>query len=49
MTEHIIAIQKIFAKHQITIPKEVRESFRFKEGDMLLFIEKDGDLILRKQ
>ena len=41
-------MSKVTYKFQITIPKRVRERFNLKEGDMLVFIEEDGKLIVVK-
>ncbi|MCD6241258.1 AbrB/MazE/SpoVT family DNA-binding domain-containing protein [Candidatus Bathyarchaeota archaeon] len=41
-------MSKITYKFQVTIPKRVREKFNFNEGDMLVFIEENGKLILMK-
>ena len=41
-----IAITKISSKGQIVIPKEMRGGL--KEGDKLLIIQKDGNLIVKK-
>ena len=35
-------------RFQITIPKIVRDTFDFKEGDLVLFVEEDGKLTLTK-
>ena len=44
----LLGISKITYKFQVTIPKRVREKFNFNEGDMLVFIEENGKLILMK-
>jgi len=48
----IIASTKITRQFQITLPKPVRETFGFKQGDQLFFIieedEKGKKLILMK-
>jgi len=49
MTKRVIlGLSKITYKFQVTIPKRVRERFGFKEGDILVFIEEDGKLIIVK-
>ncbi len=35
-------------KFQVTIPKRVREDFKFKEGDILVFLREDGRLTVRR-
>lgn len=39
---------KITSKGQICIPKEMREEVNFKEGERLLVIAKDHEIILKK-
>lgn len=35
---------------RIVIPKEIRKTFKIKEGDLLeIFTDKDGEIILKKQ
>jgi AbrB family looped-hinge helix DNA binding protein len=41
-------MSKITYKFQVTIPKRVREKFNFNEGDMLVFVEENGKLVLMK-
>ena len=43
--EEIVQVQR---KHQITIPKKIREELGIKEGDRLVWIYKNGELILKK-
>jgi AbrB family looped-hinge helix DNA binding protein len=42
-------MSKLTHKFQLTMPKKVRERFKLKEGDTLVFIEEDGKLILTKR
>jgi AbrB family looped-hinge helix DNA binding protein len=42
----VLGVSKITYKFQITIPKRVREKFFLKEGEMLVFVEEAGKLIL---
>ena len=44
----VLGVGKITYKFQITIPKRVRERFGFKVGELIVFIEEDGRLILAK-
>lgn len=44
----VLGVSKITYKFQITIPKRVREKFSVREGDMLVFVEESGKLILIK-
>lgn len=39
-------LAKLMAKGQVTIPKEVRTKLNLKEGDKVLFMEKDGNIII---
>jgi AbrB family looped-hinge helix DNA binding protein len=39
---------KISTKGQVTIPADARRAFDLKTGDLLLFVEKDGELVLKK-
>ena len=41
-----ISITKISSKGQVVIPQEMRKGL--KEGDKLLILQKDGNLILKK-
>ncbi|MFW6196887.1 MAG: AbrB/MazE/SpoVT family DNA-binding domain-containing protein [Thermoplasmatota archaeon] len=42
------AVSKVTRKHQITVPKEIRESMSIKEGDYLALITNGEELILKK-
>jgi len=44
----ILGMSKITYKFQVTIPKRAREKFDLKEGNVLVFIEEDGKLIIAK-
>lgn len=46
--KEILGMSKITYKFQVTMPKRVRDKFGFEEGDVLIFIEEDGKLILAK-
>ena len=39
---------KVTPKGSTTIPAAVRERFRIEAGQSLLFLEKDGELVVRK-
>ena len=41
-------IAKLSSKGQITLPKEIREKLNLKEGDKVVFIEKEGKIIMAK-
>ncbi len=46
--EKILGMARISTKAQVTIPTDVREVFHLKVGDKLLFLKKEGELVLRK-
>jgi len=46
--ERILGIGTLSTKGQVTIPSEARELFKLEVGAKLLFIEKKGELIIRK-
>ena len=37
---------KLTAKGQITIPKRIREKLNLEPGDRVLFIEREGEIVL---
>ena len=39
---------RITVKGQLTIPKTVRESLNVEKGDAVIFIEKNGEIVVRK-
>lgn len=46
--EKILGISKLTTKGQITIPKVVREKINLKTGDIVVFIERNGEIIIRR-
>lgn len=42
-----MAISTLTKKGQVTIPKEIRNILGIKEHDKVMFIKKDGDIILK--
>lgn len=48
MVEKILGMAKVSTKGQTTIPSPVRERFKIKIGDNVLFVDKDGELVVRK-
>jgi len=42
----MIDVSRVTTKGQITIPVEFRNKFSIKEGDKIVFMEKDGMIIL---
>lgn len=39
-------IAKVMSKGQVTIPINIRKKLNIKEGDKVIFIEKDGNMII---
>ncbi|NLC04851.1 MAG: AbrB/MazE/SpoVT family DNA-binding domain-containing protein [Tissierellia bacterium] len=39
-------LAKVMAKGQVTIPINIRRKLNLKEGDKIIFIEKDGNMII---
>jgi len=48
MIKKPLGSSKVGARYQVTIPKEAREEFRFKVGDIVIFIRENDKLILTK-
>lgn len=46
--EKTLGAAKISTKGQVTIPAEARKRFNLNVGDLILFIEEDGKLVLKK-
>jgi len=44
----ILGSSTITRNYQITIPSKVRGLFKFDEGDLILFVEENGKLIIEK-
>ena len=42
-----MALSKLTSKGQTTIPKEIRDYLELAPGDRILFIQRDGEVILR--
>jgi len=45
----ILGSSKIGARGQITIPKKAREKFNLKTGDIVIFVEENGKLFIKKE
>jgi AbrB family looped-hinge helix DNA binding protein len=39
-------LAKISIDGQVTLPVEIRQKLRLREGDTLLFVERDGEVVL---
>jgi AbrB family looped-hinge helix DNA binding protein len=48
MSERIIQISKITSNRQVTIPVEIMKKLKVKAGDKIIWIERNGDIIVRK-
>jgi len=48
LVEKILGTRRLTTKGQVTIPSEAREKFHMNIGDLIVFIEVDGKLFLRK-
>ena len=48
MSNRIIQISKITSNRQVTIPKEIMKKLKLKEGDNILWIERNKDIIVKK-
>jgi len=48
MTEKILDTVAVTRRFQVTITRPVREVLPVEEGDRLVFIKKNGDVVLRK-
>ncbi len=48
MSEKILDVGAVSTKFQITLTKAVRDRFNFKVGERVIFVERDGELIVRK-
>ncbi|QLH05991.1 AbrB/MazE/SpoVT family DNA-binding domain-containing protein [Nitrosopumilus ureiphilus] len=44
--KEILGISPISHKYQITVPKEVRDSKNWKEGDRIVFVKEDERIYL---
>ncbi|MBO8181500.1 MAG: AbrB/MazE/SpoVT family DNA-binding domain-containing protein [Archaeoglobus sp.] len=46
--EKMLDIVVVTRKFQITLTKEVRNKLKIKEGDRIVFVDKDGEIVIRK-
>ncbi|MBI5198845.1 MAG: AbrB/MazE/SpoVT family DNA-binding domain-containing protein [Nitrospirae bacterium] len=44
----MLSIAKVSTRGQVAVPKAIREKLSIKDGDTLLFEEKDGKVYIRK-
>ncbi len=45
--KRLLGTSRISYRFQVTIPKEARKVFNLKEGDVIIFVDDDGELVLR--
>jgi antitoxin PrlF len=43
-----LEVSKISSKGQITVPKSIRKLLKLQEGDLVVFVEENGKVILTK-
>ncbi|MDE1854279.1 MAG: AbrB/MazE/SpoVT family DNA-binding domain-containing protein [Thaumarchaeota archaeon] len=48
MSRQILGTSKISSKFQVTIPKEVRDRFELEAEEILVFLDAEGSLVIRK-
>jgi AbrB family looped-hinge helix DNA binding protein len=48
MVEKTLGAAKLSTKGQVTVPADARRKFNLEVGDIILFVEQDGKLFLRK-
>jgi AbrB family looped-hinge helix DNA binding protein len=48
VTDKVLGACKLSTKGQVTIPSDARKRFQLTVGDLILFVEEDGKLVLRK-
>ena len=48
MSKQILGTSKMSSKFQVTIPKEARDRFKLDAEEILVFIDSDGALLIRK-
>ena len=44
----LVAMSKVFSGGQTQIPKEIRERLNIKDGDKIVWYEKNGDIVVKK-
>jgi AbrB family looped-hinge helix DNA binding protein len=48
MSEHIIQISKVTSNRQVTIPVEIMKKMKVRVGDKIIWIDCNGDIIIKK-
>lgn len=44
----MINVARVSVRGQVAVPRAVREKLRIKEGDTIIFEERDGEIYIRK-
>jgi len=44
----ILGTSKITSKFQVTLPKPVREKLNVKPGELMVFVEENGKIVITK-
>jgi len=47
--KRLLGTSKISFRFQVTIPREARKAFNLKEGDVIIFLDDNGELVLRNR
>lgn len=45
----IIGASKITARYQVTVPEKVRDLMELEEGQTLVFVEENGNIVLKSE
>ena len=48
MSERIIQVSKITSNRQVTVPVDVMNKLKVKAGDKIIWIERNGDITVKK-
>ena len=48
MSERIIQVSKITSNRQVTVPVDVMNKLKVKAGDKIVWIERNGDITVKK-
>jgi len=48
LVTEILGTSKLSHKFQVTVPKEVRERFKINSGDLIVFYDENGKLVVGK-
>ena len=48
MSERIIQVSKITSNRQVTVPVDVMNKLKVKAGDKIVWMERNGDIVVKK-